>query len=135
MVTTTRRGRVLSEAQQQASAERRERFRALAKHVAALTEDARAALAQRMAVRTIEGHALSVHNACLAYFQRADCTIVGGFNQWRAAGRMVRKGEHGIMLWAPSARKTEDSEETSLGFVPITMFDVAQTEEIEAAAA
>ena len=129
MTAPTKR-RALTPEQQQASDDRRARFRAIAAQVGAMTDAERGALAARIMPTTIEGHPLSVHNACLAYMQRPDVTIVGGFRQWIAAGRQVRKGEHGIMVWAPTKNRDEESDRP--GFVPITLFDVAQTDEGEA---
>ena len=95
-------------------------------------------MAARLAgVATIEGRQLSIHNACLLACQRPDATMVGGFNQWKSAGRMVRKGEHGLMIWAPvrhaenaPAVEPQPGELTSERprFVMVTVFDVAQTE-------
>jgi hypothetical protein len=103
-----------------------------------MTDDQRAAMAERMAgAATIEGHRLSIHNACLLACQRPDATLVGGFNQWRAHDRVVRKGEHGLMIWAPIKRAAEaespapePGEMTSERprFVMVTVFDVTQTE-------
>jgi hypothetical protein len=138
LLTATRPRRPLTSAQQQATEERRARFRAIAARVAAMTDDERVALAARIAPVTVEGHPLSVHNACLAVMQRADVTVMGGFQQWLRAGRQVRKGEHGIMIWAPGHRdegRGEDADgvvdepRRGSGFVPVTVFDVAQTEE------
>ena len=128
---TAAKRRTLTPEQQQASEERRARFRAIATQVAAMTDAERGTLAARIMPTTIEGHPLSVHNAVLAYMQRPDVTIVGGFRQWIAAGRCVRKGEHGIMVWAPTKNRDEESDRP--GFVPITLFDVAQTDEGTAA--
>lgn len=105
-----------------------------------MSADEREAMAARMGtVATVEGRALSLHNALLVYMQRPDATIVGGFRQWLAAGRSVRKGEHGVMIWAPGGERAahEDADdvidEATSGprFVMITVFDVAQTEEAQ----
>ena len=69
--------------QKLAAAERRERFRALAKQVAELPEEARTALVDRCgAVVTCEGRALSFVNTCLVLTQRPSASMVGGFAQW-----------------------------------------------------
>jgi len=140
---TTRNGRrELTPEQREKSDARRAQFKALAQQIATMTETERAALAAKMAaVVTIEGRVLSVHNACLLACQRPDATMVGGFNQWRANGRMVRKGEHGLMIWAPIQRgergqiasdrlptdALKDSDARP-NFIMVTVFDVAQTE-------
>ena len=126
-------------AQKEKAAERRERFTALAKQVAAMMEDERTALVMKVgAIVTCEGHALSVHNTCLVLTQLPIASMVGGFWQWQDKSRRVKKGEHGLMIWIPTARKGKDaaatvaegdtSEEKRSGFIMGTVFDVTQTE-------
>ena len=122
--------------EQRAQAEaRRERFRAIVRKVAAMTDEQRAELAGQVMPTTVEGHTLSLHNACLLACQCPTVTLVGGFRQWLKAGRVVRKGEHGLMLWIPSARAkpetdTDDTPDRRPGFLMGTVFDVSQTEEL-----
>lgn len=129
-----------TEAQRLAAKVRKEKFREIAKQVSKLSPEQRLELANRVAIVTIEGRSLSVHNQCLLVSQRASVTIVGGFRQWKAAGRSVRKGEHGLMIWVPcmpgqSAGDTPQPEaidgevQTSERprFIMGTVFDVAQT--------
>src|SRR3954471_15954290 len=105
--TTMRRHQPTPE-QKAKAGERRARFTELAKHIAALTDDERAALVARVgAVVTCEGRALSVHNSCLLLTQLPTASMVGGFRQWQVHGRSVRKGEHGLMIWVPTSRKDE----------------------------
>jgi len=81
----------------------------------------------------------SERNAALIVMQRPEATEVHGFGEWRALGRCVRKGEHGIRILVPVGRSA-DKEPTEtkpdgekgrqlfkIGFV----FDVAQTDPIE----
>lgn len=137
--STRTRGRKPTEAQRAAAEERRAAFRELAQRVGALSDEERAQVAARMGgVVTVDGRALSVLNTCLVAFQRDDATIVGGFRQWLAAGRAVRKGERGLAIWAPSGRKEEsddEGEDTRPGFVMVTVFDVSQTDPREEVAA
>jgi len=126
--------------QKQAAAERRERFRALAKQVAELPEEARAALVDRYgAVVTCEGRALSFVNTCLVLTQRPAASMVGGFAQWLKAGRAVRKGECGMGIWVPIAKgKAGEAAEPAGGeeaadserprFLMGTVFDISQTD-------
>lgn len=122
--------------------ERRERFKALAARVAAMSEDERSALVMRLgAIVTCEGHALSAFNSCFVLTQFPTASMVGGFHQWRAKGRKVKRGEHGLMIWIPRARG-ETGEDTApdaeadsgtekgkrAGFIMGTIFDVTQTE-------
>jgi antirestriction protein ArdC len=63
---------------------------------------------------------------------------VAGFHAWRKLGRFVKKGEHGIAIFAPmmSRRKdrderkqtTTEGEESVFGFRIVYVFDVEQTE-------
>ncbi len=109
-------------------------FRELCQKIAAMSEDDRQAIASSAPVATTEGRILSAKNQCIAKAQREDATIVGGFQQWRKSGRCVRKGEHGFKILAPSKYpKKDDGEEGSLRFVPVTVFDVSQTDELDTA--
>ena len=133
--------RQITPEQKQAAKERRKRFMALAKQVAGMTDEQRAALAARVVgIATVEGHALSIHNVHLIALQRPSATIVGGFRQWIQAGRAVRKGEHGIQIWVPTS-KARDAESgripdaaDDVHFIVGTVFDVSQTDEIAVSA-
>lgn len=46
-------------------------------------------------------HRYSLHNQFLVAVQCADATRVAGFRAWLDLGYAVRKGEHGIRIWAP----------------------------------
>lgn len=124
------------------AAERREKFRELAKRVAGMSDDERAALVARCAtVVTCEGRALSPVNSILLLSQRAGVSMVGGFWQWKKVGRRVRKGEAGLSLWIPAAGKGGElipgptmSDAAAPGetqrrrFIVGTVFDVSQTD-------
>src|SRR5215213_4472744 len=102
--------------QRAAAAERRARFTELAQRVAEMGDDERAALVAHVgAVVTCEGRALSVHNSCLVLTQLPTASMVGGFRQWKAHGRGVRKGEHGLMIWVPTSRKGDAAPTTPEG--------------------
>lgn len=105
--------------------------RTIAKRVSSMTDDERAAFVAKFpAVITIEGHALSGHNAAMALMQRNDVTVVGGFKQWLKAGRCVTKGSTALWIFAPCQSKGDDGEE-KLFFRLVPVFDVTQTGEIE----
>ena len=86
-------------------------------------------------VVTIDGRPLSPNNTELCLFQKEDVTIVGGFQQWRKAGRQVRKGEHGLAIWVPAIPKSKESEpeppEDDMYFIGATVFDITQTDKVE----
>jgi len=80
-------------------------------------------------------HRYSLTNTMLIWLQRPDATLVAGFHTWRSLGRMVRKGETGIRIFAPmrlrasvAGEDEDDSEAIVLRFKPVAVFDVAQTE-------
>jgi len=80
-------------------------------------------------------HHYSFNNLILILFQRPDATRVAGFNAWKKLNRFVKKGEKGIMIFAPCTYKYktyEDGEEKTVfgikGFKPTYVFDVSQTE-------
>jgi antirestriction protein ArdC len=119
-------------AQKQAAAARRDAIATLAKKAAALPTEERAAMLAGE-VRTIEGHALSPKNQILLIMQRPSVSFVGGFQQWKKAGRQVRKGEKSLALWIPIAGKKADEEsgeDSRPLFRLASVFDITQTDAI-----
>src|SRR5580765_1087692 len=56
-------------------------------------------------------HRYSLHNVLLIASQKPDASYVAGFRTWNELGRFVKKGEKGILILAPIARrKAENSE-------------------------
>lgn len=116
--------------------EKRAKVRELAKQIAKMSEAERTALVKDWPT-TIEGHAVSIKNACLLAYQ-GRATVIGGFRQWKKAGRFVRKGESGMSIWIPLLKKqtngdeiNEDGERPNFGLA--TVFDISQTDEGNAA--
>jgi len=108
-------------------------MRELSQRLGAMTEAERRAMAEAAGtIRTIEGRALSTHNTCMIVSQLGGAaSVVGGFRQWRAAGRIVRKGEHGAAIWCRTGGGETESAEGTEGrpsFIMGTVFDVSQTE-------
>ncbi|MCJ7451284.1 MAG: ArdC family protein, partial [Steroidobacteraceae bacterium] len=86
----------------------------------------------------------SLWNQMLIFAQRPDATHVMGYRAWNKAGYQVRKGEHGIALYAPMLFKTRDSASDPddantttprLGFRVAYVFDVSQVDAQPGAAA
>lgn len=82
-------------------------------------------------------HRYSFGNTLLIYTQKPDATYVAGYKTWQKLGRYVKKGEHGIMIFAPCQKKVlvkndetgEETEEVHLaGFRVAYVFDISQTE-------
>jgi len=113
--------------------EKQAKVKALRAKLKSLSDAEKQALINRGLILTIEGHALSVTNTMLLYLQSngRTPTVVGGYQQWRKAGRQVMKGEHGYTIWFPAGnRKENDEEDDSIRFYTTTVFDQAQTEAI-----
>jgi len=107
-------------------------MRALAARVSALTDDQRAQLAASHPICTIERRSLSVRNTIMCMYQSGvPFTVVGGFRQWLAAGRCVKKGEHGTYIQYPcTPAKSDDGEEGKTFFRFAPVFDISQTQEV-----
>ena len=126
-----------TEAQIQAAKERRAKFTRLVQAVAKMTDEERQSIFEQLGtVPTCEGHALSIFNTCLLFSQAGPTiSMVGGFQQWRRAGRQVRKGEHGYAIWVPIATGKQepsdaDDSDDKLHFILGTVFDISQTDPI-----
>jgi antirestriction protein ArdC len=81
-------------------------------------------------------HRYSWGNVLLIASQRPTATRVAGYHAWQQVGRSVKKGEKGLMIFAPMVVKQEpatDKADTKeplrlAGFRTVYVFDVAQTE-------
>lgn len=92
----------ITEEMKAAAEARREKFGVLCRRVAEMSEAERAGLLERVgAVMSCEGRALSETNTVLLVLQRPGVSVVGGFRQWKKAGRYVRKGEKSCSIWIP----------------------------------
>ena len=111
--------------------ERKEKFSKLAKRLKGMTEQEKADLVAGVGIHNVDGKLLSLNNMCLLLFQSDGTipTVVGGYRQWQNAGRQVKRGEHGMMIWYPSSRKKDEDSEEEMRFYVGTVFDISQTEE------
>ena len=130
----------LTQEQRERAREKRQKLRSIAQQISKMPESDRAAMVGHWPT-TIEGHRVSLHNALMIAFQ-VGATVIGGFRQWKKAGRHVRKGEHGLGICIPLGlqKKTDDNgDETETGelagFGVATVFDISQTEASEVVAA
>ena len=61
------------------------------------------------------------------------------FNAWRALGRTVRRGEHGVKVatWVPYTKKNKETGEDESGRRPVTttVFHISQTDVLPVSAA
>lgn len=126
---------MLSEEQkQQKRQEKKEKVIHIRKTLSEMSEEQRQAIAEKYGIVTVEGHLLTPHNQCFLVVQsEINLTVISGFQQWKKAGRVVRKGEHGFLILVPS--KTNDTENAEMvsddedvRFFSATIFDISQTE-------
>ena len=81
-------------------------------------------------------HRYSFGNIMLIASQKPDATRVAGFRTWHSLGRFVRKGEKGILIFAPIVQRkidppTQHGAQESVvptGFRSVYVFDIGQTE-------
>jgi hypothetical protein len=124
------------EQKQQLRQEKKEKVIRIRKTLSEMSEEQRQAIADKFGIVTVEGHLLTPHNQCFLVAQsEINFSIVGGFQQWKKAGRIVRKGEHGFLIFVPSKAKQENnsemiSDEEDVHFFTATVFDISQTEVI-----
>jgi antirestriction protein ArdC len=78
----------------------------------------------------------SLANQMLIFAQRPDATCVQGYRAWNKAGYQVRKGEHGISIYAPTlfaskrdiAAESDPDAAPRLGYRVAYVFDIAQVD-------
>jgi len=125
------------EQKQQKRQEKKEKIIRIRKTLSEMTEEQRQAIADKYGIITVEGHLLTPHNQCFLVAQsEINFTVVGGFQQLKKTGRIVRKGEHGFLIFVPSKAKQDENPEIVLDnedvhFFTATVFDISQTEVIE----
>jgi len=114
--------------------EKKTRIKELRQKLANLKPEDRQALISRGLTATVEGRTLSLHNTLLVYLQstKTKPTVVGGYQQWKRAGKQVRKGEHGFTIWFPVGPKDKETDDvlTAETFYTTTVFDISQVEPI-----
>ena len=118
----------------EAAKARRASLASAAKRIAAMPETDRVAAFGNRPLVTIEGHALSIKNSCLALTQHPGATVLGGFVQWARAGRKVCKGAKAIGIFLPCQGKADDEsgEPGGVFFRVVSVFDIGQTEPVDA---
>lgn len=124
------------EQRQRKRQEKKEKIIRIRKTLSEMSQEQRQAIADKFGIVTVEGHLLTPHNQCFLVAQSPiNFTIVGGFQQWKKAGRVVRKGQHGFLILVPSKTNSEESSEMvsddeDVRFFSATAFDISQTEVI-----
>lgn len=80
------------------------------------------------------GDRYSRRNLLLLYIQRADATELHTYRGWLREGRQVRRGEKAIRLFVPKGKDEPEgfSSEEKIRVRPISLFDIAQTDQIPA---
>ncbi|MEW6702692.1 MAG: ArdC-like ssDNA-binding domain-containing protein [Bacteroidota bacterium] len=122
------------EQKQQMKQDKKEKIIRIRKTLSEMSEEQRQAIADKFGIVTVEGHLLTVHNQCFLVAQsEINFTVVGGFQQWKRVGRIVRRGEHGFLILVPSKTNQEQnseiiSDDEVVKFFSATVFDISQTE-------
>lgn len=107
--------------------QRKAQFASLKEAASLVSEDAVKAFLARTAKK------YSQVNVSMILAQKPNATVVAGFNDWKNAGRSVRKGEKGIAIYAPLMKKDEvNLEKDTFGFRVVYVFDITQTDELTA---
>lgn len=125
------------EQKQQLRQEKKEKIIRIRKTLSEMTEEQRQTVADKFGIVTVEGHLLTPHNQCFLVAQsEINFSIVGGFQQWKKFGRIVRKGEHGFLIFVPSKTKQEENSEIisndeNVHFFTAIVFDISQTDVLE----
>jgi len=111
--------------------ERQTKLKAIRQRLANLTAEECTAIAAHGLIATVDGRTLSLHNTYMAHLQsRSIPTVVGGYQQWKQAGKQVRRGEHGFTILFPNGTKDENGDVIEAKrFFAATVFDISQTEE------
>jgi len=77
-------------------------------------------------------HRYSWCNTMLIYSQRPNASQVAGYRAWQKLNRQVRKGEHGIRIFAPCPFKPANAKtgetDTGIFFRCVSVFDLSQTD-------
>ena len=114
--------------------DRKEKIKKIRQALVNLNKEQRQTLIARGYILTIEGRSLSSNNTMLVYLQANgnNPTVVGGYQQWKKAGKQVKKGEHGMTIFFPVGTKDDNGDFVSNPerFYMGTVFDVSQTEPI-----
>lgn len=91
-------------------------------------------------VMTIERKPLSPKNTYLVLNQLKSATIVGGYDQWKNAGRFVRKGAKSLGIWVPLKPRAstptatpppDEEKKPAFRFKFTSVFDISQTEPVK----
>lgn len=122
--------------QRQAAEAKRQAAKDLARKFSAMSTEERQEALRDVCILTVGGRRLSDHNTYMVLSAMRAATVVGGFKQWLEAGRAVRKGQHGLAIWVPTARTYTDEAGNEYredgNFVVGTVFDISQTDAISA---
>ena len=79
---------------------------------------------------SIDGHEYSGRNKMFLAMQQVEFGKLGGFQQWIAHGRAVKKGETGNDIMIPCSKKAKDGGDDETFFRWISIFHENQTEPI-----
>jgi hypothetical protein len=123
--------------------EKKARLKQIREKLKSLSDQEKKQLLDNGLIATIDGKILSTHNTMMCYLQTPGIfsgnatlpTVVGGFKQWKNAGRYIVKGQHGMTIFFPVGPKVETENGEKLveaeHFYTASVFDITQTENME----
>ena len=79
---------------------------------------------------SLTGRSYSQVNQYLIAAQNGPAGLYGGFVGWKAQGRQVKKGGHGVIVYAPITKKDDDGSSEVVNMTTAYIFHVDQTEAI-----
>ncbi len=79
--------------------------------------------------KVAKNHQFSFRNLILAWYQlEREPISLAGYKQWLAKGIQVQKGQKAIYVFAPKIVTDKAKDEKKLvGFIPVPVFDISQT--------
>jgi len=98
------------------------------KMIKEVSEDIKAGKVEGVQAISVTGIPYSTFNQCFIAHQLGPKGVYGGYRQWIANGRKVKKGEHGYSIILPMKKK--DDEDVTY-FSSIAVFHFDQTEEVK----
>jgi len=102
-----------------------------------LSDKQKGEILDKIQALSIEGRPYSPTNQCLLAMQEGQKGTYGGFNQWRQAGKKIKKGAKGFLIFFPSKsghssnEPSEEGEEdtTAMRFFCTYIFHESQVED------
>jgi hypothetical protein len=136
----------LSETELEAKKLERDARRKLFRDFSKMSEEQKKEIMDKVVLlTTCEGHALTLNNTLFVHEQIKQSgleltpTIIGGFHQWTAQNRVVKKGSKALYILVPCGsgvnKDKTDDEKGEIYFIERPVFDISSTITFEEAEA